>query len=395
MNFWTPSLYKAWKKSPSAQYTEHGTFPFLKNTDGKLIEKSEISCITKSLQSCWAALKQENQAPNTWGKAGNKILDEVAEEMAHLHPILALCKNWWKVHAIATEQYPLWTATHLDKKKREVHATGFDCNDHDSLKQWNVSGSTKPQSDGSKSQITANEPTDTLSESLKVKQDTLLKDATVTPTLDLQNCSKSNVGTSELERQSNDPPQPPCIEVLTMLSLPVPCISLISADDSNKSPEASSHANTANMTPQDTSSGIKATTSFQIIKNPLVKLAERKSESIVPGPVAPSAVSASSSASMLPPSNVPAPSASAIVKSASGKKFRPGTLKNGRSLCAHWWLKQVAANGSSADFRIYWAGLTKDKQLAYKADALKLVSDDIWNSNTVDIIGRFSSGVLY
>ncbi|KAG1753255.1 hypothetical protein EDB19DRAFT_1668215 [Suillus lakei] len=35
MKFWTPSLYEAWKKSPSAQYTEHGTFPFLKNTDGK------------------------------------------------------------------------------------------------------------------------------------------------------------------------------------------------------------------------------------------------------------------------------------------------------------------------------------------------------------------------
>ncbi|KAG1781304.1 hypothetical protein EV702DRAFT_1042423 [Suillus placidus] len=110
---------------------------------------------------------------------------------------------------------------------------------------------------------------------------------------------------------------------------------------------------------------------------------------------APSAVSASSSASTLPPSNIPAASASATVESASGKKFRPGTLKNGRSLCAHRWLKQVAANGSSADFRIYWSGLTKDKQLAYEADALKLVSNDIWNSNTVDIIGRFSSGALW
>ncbi|KAG1774495.1 hypothetical protein EV702DRAFT_1047660 [Suillus placidus] len=243
--FWIPSLYKAWKKSPSVQYTEHGTFPFLENTDGEPIEKSEISCITKSLRSCWAALKQENRAPNTWGKAGNKILDEVTEEMARLHLILALCENGWKVHAIATERYPSWT----------------------------VSGA------------------------------------------DSGTCS--------------------------------------------------------------------------------AKLAERKRESTVPDPVAPSAVSASSSASTLPPSNIPAASASATVESASGKKFRPGTSKNGRSLCAHQWLKQVAANGSSADFRIYWSGLTKDKQLAYKADALKLVSDDIWNGNTVDIIGRFSSGALY
>ncbi|KAG1779777.1 hypothetical protein EV702DRAFT_1195136 [Suillus placidus] len=381
--FWTPSLYEAWKKSPSAQYTEHGTFPFLENTDGEPIEKSEISRIMKSLRSCWAALKQENRALNTWGKAGNKILDEVTEEMARLHPILALCENGWKVHAIATEWYPSWTATHLDKKKRKVHATGFDCNDHDSSKRQNVSGSTEPESDGSKSQITANKPTDTLSESLKVKQDTLPKDATVTPTLDLQNCSKSDVSTSELERQSNNPPQPPCIEVSTTLSLPVPCISLISADDSNESPEASSHENTANTTPQDTSSGTKAMTSFPIIKNPLAKLAERKCESTVPDPVAPSAMSALSSASTLPPSNIPAASTSATVESASGKKFRPGTSKNGRSLCAHRWLKQVTANGSSADFRIYWSSLTKDKQLlrtlAYEADALKLVSDDIWN----------------
>ncbi|KAG2113387.1 hypothetical protein DEU56DRAFT_919716 [Suillus clintonianus] len=382
--FWTPSLYEAWKKSPSAQYMDHGTFPFLENTDGEPIE------------NCWAALKQENRAPNTWGKAGNKILDEVAEEMARLHPILALCENGWKVHAIATERYPSWTATHLDKKKRKVHATGFDCNDRDSSKRRNVSGSTDPESDGSKSQITANEPTDSLSEPLKVKQDTLPKDATVTPALDLQNGSKSDIGTSELERRSNDPPQPPCIEVSTTLSLPVPCISLISADDSNESPEASSHANTANSTPQDTSSGAKATCeiSFPIIKNPLAKLAGQKHQSVVPNPVAPPpSVSTSSSASTLPPT---APSTSAIVESISGKRFRPGTSKNGRSLCAHRWLKQIATtNGSSADFRIYWSGLTKDKQLAYETDALKLVSDDIWNRNTVDIINRFSSGALY
>src|SRR5882757_3257880 len=59
-------------------------------------------------------------------------------------------------------------------------------------------------------------------------------------------------------------------------------------------------------------------------------IAERKHESIVPNPVAPPAMSASSSASTLPPSDVPAPSTSATIESASGKKFRPGTSKNGR-----------------------------------------------------------------
>ncbi|KAG1822725.1 uncharacterized protein BJ212DRAFT_1296703 [Suillus subaureus] len=110
----------------------------------------------------------------------------------------------------------------------------------------------------------------------------------------------------------------------------------------------------------------------------------------------------------LPSNDMPTPPASATVKSASVKKFRPCTSKNGRSLCTHQWLKQVAPNGSSANFRIYWSGLTKEKQLAYETDMLKLVTnltkcalilmqvkDDIWNSNTVDIISKISSGTLY
>ncbi|KAG1787101.1 uncharacterized protein HD556DRAFT_1449156 [Suillus plorans] len=340
--------------------------------NGDPVQKFEVSRITKSLRSCWAALKQENRAPDTWGKAGNKILDEVAEEMAHLHPILALCENGWK------------------------------------------------------SQITGDKST-TLSES-QAKQDTpVLKDITTTPILNLQNGSKSDIGTSEQEQQSNDTQQPPSIEASTPspqpgpVSLPVPRVSLtqITTHDTSNSPEASSHANTAGTTSQDrlnhsndtvnTSTGITegtetpvevtygTMTSFPVIKNPLAKLAERKRESTVPNPaVTPSDVPASLSAPTLPPKDMPVPAASAAVESAaSAKKFQPGTSKNGRSLCAHRWLKQIAANGSSANFRIYWSGLTKEKQVAYESDALKLVKDDIWNGNTVDIISKISSGTLH
>ncbi|KAG1841781.1 hypothetical protein F4604DRAFT_1939246 [Suillus subluteus] len=417
--FWTPSLCETWKKSPDAQYTEHGTFPFLENADGEPVEKSEITRITKSLRSCWAALKQENQAPDTWGKAGNKILDEVAEEMARLHPILALCENRWKVHAIATERYPSWTATHLDKKKRKVHNTGFD--DRDTSKRRKVSGSAEPESDASKSRITGDKSISTLSKS-KAKQDTPPKDATTTSILNFQ---KSDIDTSEQEQQSNDTQQPQSIEVSTPslqpgpVSLPVPRVSLITAThDASNSPEASSHANTADTTPQDrldhsndnvdTSTCITEDTempvevtfatmvSFPVMKNPLAKLAGRKRESTVPDPVVtPSDVPAPLSTLTLPSNDIPAPPASATIESAGAKKFRPGTSKNGRSLCAHRWLKQVAPNGLSANFRIYWSGLTKEKQLAYETDALKLVKDDIWNGNTVDIISKISSSTLY
>jgi hypothetical protein len=246
-------LYETWKKSPDAQYTEHGTFPFLENADGEPVEKSEITCITKSLRSCWAALKQENRAPDTWGKARNKILDEVAEEMARLHPILALCENGWKVHAIATERYPSWTATHLDKKKRKVHNTGFD--NHDTSKRRKVSGSAEPESDALKSRITGDESISTTLSESEAKQDTPLKDVTTTSILNFQ---KSDIDTSKQEQQSNDTQQSQFIEVSTPslqpgpVSLPVPHVPLITAThDASNSPEASSCANTADTTPQD------------------------------------------------------------------------------------------------------------------------------------------------
>ncbi|KAG2739213.1 hypothetical protein P692DRAFT_20882127, partial [Suillus brevipes Sb2] len=366
--FWTPTLYETWKKSPEAQYTEHGPFSFLENADGKPVEKSEISRITKSLRSCWAALKQENRAPDTWGKAGNKILDEVAEEMARLHPILALCENGWKVHAIATERYPSWTATHLDKKKRKVHNTEFG--DHNTSKRQKVSGSAEPESDASKSGITGDESISTLRES-KVKKATPSKDITT-----------ATSETSEQVQQVNDTQQPQSISHQDGL------------DHSNDNINTSTRITEDTETPVE---GMFATmASFPAIKNPLAKFAGRKRESAVPDPVVtPPNVPAPLSTPAPPSNDMPAPPASATVESASVKKFRPGTSKNGRSLCAHRWLRQVDPNGSSANFRIYWSGLMKEKQLAYETDALKLVKEDIWNGNTVDIISKISSGTLY
>ncbi|KAG1899656.1 uncharacterized protein F5891DRAFT_1189467 [Suillus fuscotomentosus] len=84
-------------------------------------------------------------------------------------------------------------------------------------------------------------------------------------------------------------------------------------------------------------------------KNPLAKLAERKRESTVPNPAV-------------------------------------------TQYIEEW---KIVANGSSANFRIYWSGLMKEKQLDYDPDALKLVKDNIWNGNAVDIISKISSGSLY
>ncbi|KAG2051840.1 hypothetical protein BDR06DRAFT_1022473 [Suillus hirtellus] len=68
------------------------------------------------------------------------------------------------------------------------------------------------------------------------------------------------------------------------------------------------------------------------------------------------------------------------------KNFRPAATKNGRNLCAHRWLKQVAPNGYSRDFKLYWDSLGKDRQEKYETDAKKLISDGIWTGNTVEVI---------
>jgi hypothetical protein len=173
--------------------------------------------------------------------------------MARLHPILTLCENGWKVHVIATERYPSWTVTHLDKKKRKVHNTGF--NNRDTSKRRKVSGSAEPESDVLKSQITGNESISTTLSESEAKQDTPPKNITMTSILDFQ---KSDIDTSKQEQQSNDTQQSQFIEVSTPslqpgpVSLPVPHVPLITAThDASNSPEASSCANTADTTPQD------------------------------------------------------------------------------------------------------------------------------------------------
>ncbi|KAG2039880.1 hypothetical protein BDR03DRAFT_980510 [Suillus americanus] len=53
----------------------------------------------------------------------------------------------------------------------------------------------------------------------------------------------------------------------------------------------------------------------------------------------------------------------------TSKNFHPAAMKNGRNLCTHHWLKKVAPNGYSQDFKLYWDSLGKDRQEKYETDA--------------------------
>ncbi|KAG1733839.1 hypothetical protein EDB19DRAFT_1192841 [Suillus lakei] len=119
-------MYTEWSKTPAFQWTHENRtacpFPFLEDTDGKLVTKAEASNILKTLRNVWHTLLNNNRAPDTWGRAGAEVLDDVADEMARHHPILALCSNGWKVQAIATERYPSWASTHIKKRKKSSDA---------------------------------------------------------------------------------------------------------------------------------------------------------------------------------------------------------------------------------------------------------------------------------
>ncbi|KAG2337320.1 hypothetical protein BDR05DRAFT_1005134 [Suillus weaverae] len=124
--FWTEDMYTEWSKTPAFQWTHENCtacpFLFLKDTDGKLVMKAEASNILKMLRNVWHTLLNNNCAPDTWGRAGAEVLDDIADEMARHHPILALCSNGWKVQAIATERYPSWASTHIKKRKKSSDA---------------------------------------------------------------------------------------------------------------------------------------------------------------------------------------------------------------------------------------------------------------------------------
>ncbi|KAG2349866.1 hypothetical protein BDR05DRAFT_994843 [Suillus weaverae] len=82
-------------------------------------------------------------------------------------------------------------------------------------------------------------------------------------------------------------------------------------------------------------------------------------------------------------------------KDTNTKKFRLTATKNSRNLCAHCWLKQLMLNRSSQDFKVYWDSLEKTCQANYNIEALNLVADCVWTVNTVDILTKFSGGMLH
>ncbi|KAG1727847.1 hypothetical protein EDD22DRAFT_930709 [Suillus occidentalis] len=385
--FWTEDMYTEWSKTPAFQWTHENRaacpFPYLEDADGKLVTKGEVSNILKTLRNVWHTLLNNNRAPDTWGRAGAEALDDVADEMARHHPILALCSNGWKVQAIATERYPSWASTHIKKRKKSSDAV--------------VSSGTKRKitklSDApSESPADSSSPSDDLAKRPKVD-----------------------------ETDSMTPPAAPDPTV----SVTMPTNLLTNPTDSDQCPSesepsrtaASEHVHTTSPPPdiilQDTQNTIYATlASLPQIKNPLAKLVPTKK----PNPLEPPSALAPATNDSTPqnpnPTVLPVSSPMAATKDTTSptpaagttdvtcdivttKKFRPSATKNGRNLCAHRWLKILAPNGTSGDFKTYWNALSKDSQQNYESEAAALVKDGTWTGNATSTINKFVDGPIH
>ncbi|KAG1717209.1 hypothetical protein EDD22DRAFT_856285 [Suillus occidentalis] len=218
-------------------------------------------------------------------------------------PYSGLMRKWMEGTCDCDRAVSVMDSYTPGQKKRKVHNMEFD--DHNMSKWQKVSGSAEPESDASKSGITGDKSISTLCES-EVKKATPSKDITT-----------ATSETSEQVQQVNNTQQPQSISHQDGLN------------HSNDNINMSTHITEDTETPVE---GMFAT------MNPLAKFAGRKCESTAPNPVVtPPNVPAPLSTPALPSNDMPAPPASATVESASVKKFRPGTSKNGRS----FWLFSV------------------------------------------------------
>ncbi|KAF8122374.1 hypothetical protein EV363DRAFT_1301192 [Boletus edulis] len=84
----------------------------------------------------------------------------------------------------------------------------------------------------------------------------------------------------------------------------------------------------------------------------------------------------------------PSKAAAVAIKTVGKKivKMHPGPTPNGRNLCAHRWLKvfKDSTKGTTAEFKVYYDGLSNEQKAAYDKEAKELASGNAWNKDTYD-----------
>ncbi|KAG2359123.1 hypothetical protein BDR07DRAFT_1488634 [Suillus spraguei] len=311
--------------------------------------------------------------------------------MARHHPILALCSNGSKIQAIATERYPSWASTHIKKRSKSSDAVVVSSGIKRKITKLSNAPPSEPPADLS------SPPSDHLTKRQRPKIDE-------TDSMTLLAAPDSTVSTTM---------------ATTLLTSPT---------DSDHSSSESKCVHATSPPPevilQDTQDDLYSMTSLPQIKNPLCIIeliyTAKLGLSTKPNTSSPVPAPSVNSDSALPN---PEPTASVVLSMAPTaddtilptpgpvtglQRKTEGTVSTcvldmltdcfillSKNLCAHRWLKIIAPNGTSGDFRLYWNALSKDSQLNYEREAAALVNDGTWTGNAASTINKLVDGPTY
>jgi len=88
---------------------------YVEQSDGKSIGGRDAEDICRYARSIWIDLYSWGMAPKKWGDAPRSVQDQYARDMENKWPVLQLCANSWKVHYLATKNYPQWYKSYHKK----------------------------------------------------------------------------------------------------------------------------------------------------------------------------------------------------------------------------------------------------------------------------------------
>jgi hypothetical protein len=84
------------------------------------------------VRSLWSDFDKRGVAPKKWSNALRSLQDEYVRDMEIRWEVLRFCEDHWKVHQLATSNYPQWYKTHISSKPGDDDTKG------PAKKKWKV-----------------------------------------------------------------------------------------------------------------------------------------------------------------------------------------------------------------------------------------------------------------
>jgi len=85
---------------------------YVQDVHGQPVDGERVEAIRARARSIWNQLLRMGVAPVKWSDVGLDALDLYEHHMVTRFPELSYCDDNWKVHMIATDNYPSWWAAH-------------------------------------------------------------------------------------------------------------------------------------------------------------------------------------------------------------------------------------------------------------------------------------------